>query len=208
MTPVASWKYGMAFWMLARTRREQWLATHHHDHNQGPHGGVTLDIGRGFVEISVFETNVPPRFRLHHFDKNKRPLAPPKNASVSIETVRPDGQRQTFAFASEEDFLKSTTDLPEPHEFRVVLKLAQGGHTRTFETEFVENHHHHSHDAAGGEFEDAHQREHAEEFKNRFANRQVTTGQLILFGLTGGLLPCPSAFAVLMICLQPKQNPK
>jgi nickel/cobalt transporter (NicO) family protein len=33
----------------------------------------------------------------------------------------------------------------------------------------------------------------------------VTTGQLILFGLTGGLLPCPSAFAVLMICLQLEQ---
>ena len=34
---------------------------------------------------------------------------------------------------------------------------------------------------------------------------QVTTGQIILVGLTGGLLPCPSAFAVLMICLQLKK---
>ena len=33
----------------------------------------------------------------------------------------------------------------------------------------------------------------------------MTTGQLIMFGLTGGLLPCPSAFAVLLICLQLKQ---
>ena len=33
----------------------------------------------------------------------------------------------------------------------------------------------------------------------------MTTGQLILFGLTGGLLPCPSAFAVLLVCLQLKQ---
>jgi nickel/cobalt exporter len=55
------------------------------------------------------------------------------------------------------------------------------------------------------EFQDAHEREHAEEIEKRFANRSVTTGQLILFGLTGGLLPCPSAFAVLMICLQLKQ---
>jgi nickel/cobalt transporter (NicO) family protein len=44
-----------------------------------------------------------------------------------------------------------------------------------------------------------------QERHRRFANRRVTTGQLILFGLTGGLLPCPSAFAVLLICLQLKQ---
>ena len=198
---------GMAIWMFARTRREQRTAGHHHDHdhNHGPHGGVMLDIGHGFVEISVFETNMPPRFRLYRFDKKKRPLPLPKTPTVSIETVRPDGQRQSFAFVGDNDFLQSTTDIPEPHKFGVLLKLAHGDHTRTFQTEFVEDHHHHSHDAASEEFEDTHQREHAEEFKNRFANRQVTTGQLILFGLTGGLLPCPSAFAVLVICLQLKQ---
>ena len=41
--------------------------------------------------------------------------------------------------------------------------------------------------------------------QKRFANQQATTGQLIMFGLTGGLLPCPSAFAVLLICLQFKR---
>lgn len=52
---------------------------------------------------------------------------------------------------------------------------------------------------------DAHAREHAAELQRRFANREVTTGQIVLFGLTGGLLPCPSAFAVLLVCLQLKQ---
>lgn len=71
--------------------------------------------------------------------------------------------------------------------------------------------HHHDHDHDGhhhhssSDYEDEHEREHATEIEKRFANRQVTTGQLILFGLTGGLLPCPSAFAVLVICLQLKQ---
>ncbi len=32
----------------------------------------------------------------------------------------------------------------------------------------------------------------------------VTTGQIIWFGFTGGLVPCPSAIAVLLICIQIK----
>ncbi len=35
--------------------------------------------------------------------------------------------------------------------------------------------------------------------------RNVTNGQIIMFGLTGGLLPCPAAITVLLLCLQVKQ---
>ena len=30
----------------------------------------------------------------------------------------------------------------------------------------------------------------------------MTTGQIVLFGLTGGLIPCPAAVTVLLLCLQ------
>ena len=57
-------------------------------------------------------------------------------------------------------------------------------------------------DTAG---QDAHAREHAEQIQKRFAGRQVTTGQIILFGLTGGLIPCPASITVLLLCLQLKK---
>ena len=41
--------------------------------------------------------------------------------------------------------------------------------------------------------------------KARFADRAVTNGQIILFGLSGGLLPCPAAFSILLLCLQLKE---
>ncbi len=41
--------------------------------------------------------------------------------------------------------------------------------------------------------------------RQRFANKNVTTKQIILFGLTGGLIPCPAAITVLLLCLQLKQ---
>ena len=33
----------------------------------------------------------------------------------------------------------------------------------------------------------------------------ATTGQMVLFGLTGGLIPCPAAITVLLLCLQLKE---
>jgi nickel/cobalt exporter len=51
-------------------------------------------------------------------------------------------------------------------------------------------------------YDDAHEREHALDIERRFANRRVTTGQIILFGLTGGLIPCPASITVLLLCLQ------
>ena len=33
----------------------------------------------------------------------------------------------------------------------------------------------------------------------------MTTGQIVLFGLTGGLIPCPAAITVLLLCIQLKQ---
>ena len=32
----------------------------------------------------------------------------------------------------------------------------------------------------------------------------MTNGQILLFGLTGGLIPCPAAITVLLICIQLK----
>ena len=42
-------------------------------------------------------------------------------------------------------------------------------------------------------------------FRERFSSREVTSGQIITFGLTGGLIPCPAAITVLVICLQLKE---
>lgn len=74
--------------------------------------------------------------------------------------------------------------------------------------------HHHDHhhapanqalDLGQDEYQDAHERAHAEDIQRRFAGRQVTTGQIIVFGLTGGLVPCPASITVLLLCLQLKQ---
>lgn len=60
-------------------------------------------------------------------------------------------------------------------------------------------------DVSDGGYQDAHERQHAEDIRRRFAGRDVTTGQIVLFGITGGLIPCPGAITVLLLCLQLKR---
>ncbi|MGY5366710.1 nickel/cobalt efflux transporter [Enterobacter oligotrophicus] len=66
------------------------------------------------------------------------------------------------------------------------------------------HHHHHDHQQVDEEWQDAHQRAHAQDISRRFNGQNVTTGQIALFGLTGGLIPCPASITVLLICLQLK----
>jgi nickel/cobalt exporter len=75
------------------------------------------------------------------------------------------------------------------------------------------DHHHdhgHSHDHEPthmnlGDEDDAHAKAHAAAIRRRFEGRNVTTAQIVLFGLTGGLIPCPAAITVLLLCIQLKQ---
>lgn len=70
--------------------------------------------------------------------------------------------------------------------------------------------HHHAHldhtHAHDPHDEDAHAAAHAREIATKYAGRtNVTAGEIAWFGFTGGLLPCPAAVAVLLICLQLKK---
>lgn len=201
----------LAAWMVWRIRRMQRPATH------GPHGGPVLKTEDGLVEVSVFETDVPPRFRIFFYDAARLAIAPPAGVAVTCETVRTDIDRQpkvqVFQFERRDSYLEATDLLPEPHEFALNLTQSRAGNSITLRTEFVEEHdhahgHRHAHKQGQGhdfQDQDEHERAHARDWQRRFASRNVATGQLILFGLTGGLLPCPSAFAVLLICLQLKR---
>jgi nickel/cobalt transporter (NicO) family protein len=64
------------------------------------------------------------------------------------------------------------------------------------------HHHDHGHHHA---LRDAHELAHADEIRRRFAAGNVTTGQIVMFGLSGGLLPCSAAIAVLVLCLHVNQ---
>ena len=68
------------------------------------------------------------------------------------------------------------------------------------------DHDHHHHDRADTDGLDAHAAAHAREIEQKFAGRRsVSDFEIAWFGFTGGLMPCPAAIAVLLICLQMKE---
>ena len=92
------------------------------------------------------------------------------------------------------------------------LRLAHGHHSHDYDVAFIEGDgtdHLHEElrglDVATGGYQDAHELAHANDIRHRFADRTVTTWQIVLFGLTGGLIPCPAAITVLLLCLQLKE---
>lgn len=62
--------------------------------------------------------------------------------------------------------------------------------------------HHHQHEHVHA---DSYAAAHEADIQGRFANQAVTTPQIVMFGLTGGLIPCPASVAVLLLCLQVKR---
>ncbi|MFC7421723.1 nickel/cobalt efflux transporter [Iodobacter arcticus] len=79
-----------------------------------------------------------------------------------------------------------------------------------YDVEFTEHHHHaiaddEQLDISAPGYQDPHELAHANDIRRRFANREVTTGQIVMFGLTGGLIPCPASITVLLLCLQIKK---
>lgn len=219
----------MALWMLWRTWEDQRRARLASGHSHGDHGGHShggahgshghhhghdedvrrIDTGHGVIAVEVFEDGVPPRWRVRAERGHKWSAK-----DVGIVTERPDGSRQAFTFEDRSGWLESVQEIPEPHEFMARVSLGHGDHNHDYDLSFVESHahgHDHMHeelrglDVATDGYQDAHELAHANDIRRRFADRDVTTWQIVLFGLTGGLIPCPAAITVLLLCLQLKQ---
>jgi cation diffusion facilitator family transporter len=131
----------IAFLGLAVNLASAWLLGggehngHRHGHGHGPADRAhdhdeskRIETRTGAVALNVFEDGVPPRFRL------KAESGPAVTASaVSVETVRPDGARQVFAFADCGGFLESIDEIPEPHAFETNLTINGESHAVAFE---------------------------------------------------------------------------
>jgi nickel/cobalt transporter (NicO) family protein len=202
----------VAAWMLWRTRRDSLRSrdaaggSDHHGHAHGHEEARRIDTGHGVVRLAIFEEGVAPRFRLH-VESGRSWLAD----QVEIETERSDGSRELFSFRRHGGYLESVQEIPEPHEFIARLRLGPAAHRHDFDLEFVEGHHQHAIsgfealDLTAPGYQDPHELAHADDIRRRFASRNVSTAQIVVFGLTGGLIPCPASITVLLLCLQLKK---
>ncbi|MDE2005947.1 MAG: CDF family Co(II)/Ni(II) efflux transporter DmeF [Rhodospirillales bacterium] len=124
---------------LAVNLASAWLLTgggHHHHHHGHDHAepARAIALAEGAAWLDIMENGVPPVFRLHFSTEPVDPRA------VAIETIRPDGARQVFAFAAAgPNALESTETIPEPHEFTARIRIGA-----TEATEIFTEHAHHA----------------------------------------------------------------
>ncbi len=139
---------------LAVNVASAWLLSGGHDHGTGhAHGyghGRAHEAAHGHDEghrilapggtllLNVFENDHPPVFRLRA-ESGTGPVA----SAVLIETVRPDGARQTFPMEDRGAYLESVDEIPEPHAFEATLRLDGRGYSVVFEE------HDHDHGPSG-----------------------------------------------------------
>ncbi|MDX6804776.1 nickel/cobalt efflux transporter [Terrihabitans rhizophilus] len=220
----------MALWMIQRTYQDQQAAKEvegqHHDHDHGhshdhdhdhahPHAADEnirkIDTGHGLHKLVLNEDSTGAHWRFSP-ERGK----PWTAGEVSLKTERPDGREQTFTFAEKAGYIESVEAVPEPHDFMVRLVLGHKDHSHDFDVSFLQSTEgsDHAHEdlqglalgAAG--YQNAHELAHARDIRKRFSGeRTVTNWQIVLFGLTGGLIPCPAAITVLLLCLQLKEIP-
>ena len=95
---------------------------------------------------------------------------------------------------------------------RILGRLAPAGaHGHAHAIGHVNSHDHHGHHHESADAhrhddldEDAHAAAHAAELRRQLAKGPVTNVDVAWFGFSGGLMPCPAAFAVLLACFHQK----
>ena len=167
-----------------------------------------IDTGHGVVAVEVFENGVPPRWRIR--TERGHGWARQRCRDRDRAPGRRHGRPSTSSSAA--DYLEFVDEIPEPHEFmaRSASAMAAIPTTTTCPSSREHGHDHMHEEMQGLEvatdgYQDAHELAHANDIRRRFADRNVTTWQIVLFGLTGGLIPCPAAITVLLLCLQLKE---
>ncbi|MCR9258877.1 MAG: efflux RND transporter periplasmic adaptor subunit [Pseudomonadaceae bacterium] len=105
---------------------------HGHEHEQeemprGPHGGRYLTNNNFAMELSIYETGVPPEFRVWAYHNNQ-PVAP-REVDLKITLTRLGGIQDHISFAPQEDYLRGDTTVYEPHSFVVTIEARHAGET-------------------------------------------------------------------------------
>ena len=86
---------------------------------KGPRGGRLLSEDGFAVEITIYETGVPPEFHVYAYT-NDEP-ASPDQVELRVELERLGNRTDTFNFISQDDYLLGSGEVVEPHSFDVTV---------------------------------------------------------------------------------------
>ena len=98
---------------------------------KGPHGGRLLESGDFTLELSIFETGVPPEFRAWA-SQNGNPLKPDE-VNLNITLTRLGGKTDDIKFKPHGDAMRGDSVIYEPHSFVVTINASHNGAKHTWQ---------------------------------------------------------------------------
>ncbi len=103
------------------------------DYPRGPQGARLLSDDGLQVEMTIYETGVPPHFRVYPYDAARRPI-PPGEVELLVDLHRLGGRVDRIRFTPEADYLRGAAVVDEPHSFDVTVLATHAGkqHTWTY----------------------------------------------------------------------------
>jgi len=107
------------------------------DYPRGPHGARLLAGDDLQLEMTIYETGVPPQFRVYPLDRQGRPI-PPGEVQLAVELHRLGGRVDRIAFVPEADYLRGAGVVEEPHSFDVKVTATRNGRTHDWSYSQIE----------------------------------------------------------------------
>lgn len=92
---------------------------------KGPHGGKWLQRDDIAVELTMYETGVPPEMRVYVYQGEL--LLPATATTLEVALNRLGGDKDVLTFHYEDDYWVSQQSVPEPHSYDVSINVTVKG---------------------------------------------------------------------------------
>jgi len=111
-------------------------AGEHMEAEEGPLGGRLIEDADFSLEVTMFETGVPPEFRVYPRRDGK--AMKPADVQLTMELTRLGGVTDRISFAPQGEYLRSTSPIQEPHSFSVQVQARTGDAAHSWNYESFE----------------------------------------------------------------------
>ncbi|CAN0533178.1 unnamed protein product, partial [Laminaria digitata] len=103
---------------------------------EGPHGGRLLEEGDFALEMTIFESGVPPEYRIYPFLAGEP--VDPSRVALTVRLDRLGDEEDIFEFSPVQDYLKGDGVVTEPHSFEVFVDAQHQGTSYSWSYESFE----------------------------------------------------------------------
>lgn len=107
------------------------------EYPRGPHGARLLSDDGLQLEMTIYETGVPPQFRVYPYDAAQKAV-PPREVDLVVELHRLGGRVDRITFTPEADYLRGNEIVEEPHSFDVKISATRGGRQHSWSYSQIE----------------------------------------------------------------------